>query len=319
MVVQNHDWVFAMNNHPIESWDLSIPSLALHCSLTKVPSGQWLHDFGSSGIMRLTYFGQTLAGVQRFHIRMVSEGKSWVVARMDGDGNWITNDEQPLKVTLTPTICNLLKRVAALEESAYGNVNAAILSMQDTDKKLTERALTLEEQFKQLGGQLCNLAKTIDHHCAEAATKANAAETKLGELAESLRNLRDSVANDALNRKCTSAEANTIHLEATTEQLKRDLESVKEKMHYTLVKKENDDDDDVAEQIALLKGTLGKCLLQQSELQQSAAGLTKSVTSMQQELTKLVAQEVVDLSPEVTKAHLGPGETPQCRCKRLRR
>ena len=74
-----------------------------------------------------------------------------------------------------------------------------------------------------------------------------------------------------------------------------------------------------AEQIALLKGTLGKCLLQQSELQQSAAGLTKSVTSMQQELTKLVAQEVVDLSPEITKAHLEPGEAPQCRCKRLRR
>ena len=99
----------------------------------------------------------------------------------------------------------------------------------------------------------------------------------------------------------------------------RELEAVKEKMHYTLVKKEKDDDDDVAEQIALLKGTLGKCLLQQSELQQSVAGLTKSVTSMQQELTKLVAQEVVDLSPEITKAHLVPGETPQCRCKRLRR
>ena len=164
-----------------------------------------------------------------------------------------------------------------------------------------------------------NLVNTINQQCAGADTKAEAADTKLGELSESLRNLRENVVNDALNRKCTSAEANTLHLEATTEQLKRDLESVKEKMHYTLVKKENDDDDDVAEQIALLKGTLGKCLLQQSELQQSAAGLTKSVTSMQQELTNLVAQEVVDLSPEITKAHLEPGETPQCRCKRLRR
>ena len=45
--------------------------------------------------------------------------------------------------------------------------------------------------------------------------------------------------NDALNQTCTSAEANTLHLEATTEQLKRELEAVKEKMHYTLVKKEN--------------------------------------------------------------------------------
>ena len=319
MVAQKHSWVFAMNNHPIESWDLWIPSLSVACSLTKVPCGQWVHDFGSSGRMQMSYFGQNQAGVQRFHIRMVSEGKSWVVARMDSDGNWITNDEQPLQVTLTPTICNLLKRVTALEESAYGNVNAAILSMKDTDKKLTERAVILEEQSKQLGGQLCNLANTINHHCAEAATKANAADTKLGELAESLRNLRDSVTNDALNQTSTSAEATTLRLEATTAQLTRELEAVKEKMHYTIVKKEKDDDDDVAEQIALLKGTLGKCLLQQSELQQAAAGLTKSVTSMQQELTKLVAQEVVDLSPEITKAHLEPGETPQCRCKRLRR
>ena len=308
-----------MNNHPIESWDLWIPSLSVACSLTKVPCGQWVHDFGSSGRMQMSYFGQNQAGVQRFHIRMVSEGKSWVVARMDSDGNWITNDEQPLQVTLTPTICNLLKRVTALEESAYGNVNAAILSMKDTDKKLTERAVILEEQSKQLGGQLCNLANTINHHCAEAATKANAADTKLGELAESLRNLRDSVTNDALNQTSTSAEATTLRLEATTAQLKRELEAVKEKMHYTIVKKEKDDDDDVAEQIALLKGTLGKCLLQQSELQQAASGLTKSVTSMQQELTKLVAQEVVDLSPEITKAHLEPGEAPPCRCKRLRR
>ena len=116
MVVQKHSWVFAMNNHPIESWDLWIPSLSVACSLTKVPCGQWVHDFGSSGRMQMSYFGQNHAGVQRFHIRMVSDGRSWVVARMDSDGNWITNDEQPLKVTLTPTICNLLKRVAALEE-----------------------------------------------------------------------------------------------------------------------------------------------------------------------------------------------------------
>ena len=126
--------------------------------------------------------------------------------------------------------------------------------------------------------------------------------------------------NDAVNQTSTKAEATRLRLEATTAQLTRELEAVKEKMHYnTLVKRENDDDDDVAEQIALLKGTMGKCLLQQSELQQSAAGLTKSVTSMQQELAKLAAQEVVDLSPEVTKAHLEPGEAPLCRCKRLRR
>ena len=156
-----HSWVLAMNNHPIESWDLSIPSLALHCSLMKVPSGQWLHDFGSSGIMRLTYFGQTLAGVQRFHIRMVSEGKSWVVARMDNDGNWMTNDEQALEVTLTPTILNVLARLTTLETSAYANVNAAIHAMRDTEKRLVERVGTLEEQGQQLGGQLCTSTSKV--------------------------------------------------------------------------------------------------------------------------------------------------------------
>ena len=90
-------------------------------------------------------------------------------------------------------------------------------------------------------------------------------------------------------------------------------------MHYTLVKKEKDNDDDAAEQIALLKGTLGTCLLQQSELQQAIVGLTKSVASLQQGLGKLTPQEVVDLSPEITKAHLQPGGASQCRCKRLRR
>ena len=90
-------------------------------------------------------------------------------------------------------------------------------------------------------------------------------------------------------------------------------------MHYSIVKKESDNDNDALEQVALLKGTMGSCLLQQSELHQSVAGLTKSVASLQQDLAKLVAQEVVDLSPEITKAHLEPGEAPQCRCKRLRR
>ena len=117
----------------------------------------------------------------------------------------------------------------------------------------------------------------------------------------------------------TSAEAATLRLQATTEQLTRELEAVKEKMYYTHVKQEKDKDDDAAEQIVLLKGTLGTCLLQHSELQQSVVGLTKSVASLQQELGKLAPQEVVDLSPEITKAHLEPGGVTQCRCKRLRR
>ena len=316
-MVDQHSWVFAMNNHPIESWDLSIPSLAIYCSLTKIPCGQWVHDFGTSGRMQLTYFGQNLAGVQRFHIRMASEGKSWVVARMDSDGNWMTNDEQALEVTLTPTILNVLARLSTLETSY---ANAAIHSMQDTVKRLTERVGHLEEQGKQHADHLSYLVNTINQHCADTSKKTETLDAKLGELAESLRALRESVVNDAVNQMSTSAEAATLRLEATTEQLTRELDAVKEKMHYSIVKKENDHDNDAGEQIALLKGTLGTCLLQHSEVQQSVAGLTKSVTSLQQDLAKVVAKEVVDLSPELTAAHPDEsGEIPQCRCKRLRR
>ena len=269
-----------MNNHPIESWDLSIPALAIYCSLTKVPCGQWVHDFGTSGRMQLTYFGQNLSGVQRFHIRMASEGKSWVVARMDSDGNWMTNDEQALEVTLTPTILNVLARLSTLETSY---ANAAIHSMQDTVKRLTERVGTLEGQGKQQADHITNLVSTLHHHCAESSKKFEAVHTKLGELAESLRTLRDSVVKDVFDQTTKNADASALCLKATIEQVARELETVKEKMHYTLVRQEEDKDDDAAEQIALLKGTLGTCLLQHSELQQSVVGLTKSVASLQQE------------------------------------
>ena len=77
-----------------------------------------------------------------------------------------------------------------------------------------------------------------------------------------------------MNQMSRSAEAATLRLDAMTQQLKRELEALEEKMHYTHVKKENDNENDAAEQIALLKGTLGTCLFQQSEMQQSIAGLT---------------------------------------------
>ena len=191
--------------------------------------------------------------------------------------------------------------------------------MQDTEKRLTERVGHLEEQGKQLGGQLCNLFNTINQHCAESTNKIETLDAKLGELAESLRALRESVLKDAVDQTTKNADASALCLKANIEQVARELETVKEKMHYPLVKKEKDNDDDAAEQIALLKGTLGTCLLQQSGLQQAVVGLSKSVTSLQQELAKLVAQEVVDLSPEITKAHLEPGGVTKCRCKRLRR
>ena len=181
---------------------------------------------------------------------------------------------------------DVLARLSTLETS-YGN--ATIHSMQDTVKRLTERVGTLEEQGKQLGGQLCSLFNTINQHGADASQKTETLDGKLGELGESLRALREGVVNDAVNQMSTSAEAATLRLEATTQQITREFEAVKENMHYSIVKKESDDDNDALEQVALLKGTMGTCLLQQSELHQSVAGLTKSVASLQQDLAKLVA------------------------------
>ena len=141
----------------------------------------------------------------------------------------------------------------------------------------------------------------------------------VADMERNLRALHDTVLKDVVDKMSTSRDEATLRLEAITQQLKRELEALEEKMHYTHVKKENDNENDAAEQIALLKGTIGTCLLQQSEMQQSIAGLTKGVCSMQQDLGKLVAQEVVDLSPETTKAHLESGEISQFRTKRLRR
>ena len=143
--------VLAMTFH-IECWDLKIPSLGIYTTLTKVPCGQGVSDFGpSSGVMRLTYLGQqNKKRVPRFGIRMVSsDDKAWVLAKMDVDNNWINDNDEPLDVSLTPTILNVLARLSALETSAYANVNLAIQTVQETERKLIEKVAKLEEQSNQ--------------------------------------------------------------------------------------------------------------------------------------------------------------------------
>ena len=310
--------VLAMTFH-IECWDLKIPSLGIYTTLTKVPCGQWVSDFGpTSGVMRLTYLGQqNKKRVPRFGIRMVSnDDKAWVLAKMDVDNNWINDNDEPLDVSLTPTILNVLARLSALETSAYANVNLAIQTVQETERKLIEKVAKLEEQSNQRAEYVFNQVTSQQQQCDEAVRKV---EAMVADMERNLRALHDTVLKDVVDKMSTSRDEATLRLDAITQQLKRELEALEEKMHYTHVKKENDNENDAAEQIDLLKGTIGTCLLQQSEMQQSIAGLTKGVSSMQQDLAKLVAHEVVDLSPEITKAHLEPGEAPQCRCKRLRR
>ena len=305
-------------SHPIESWDLAIPSLGVYTTLTKVPCGQWVNDFGTSGVMRMTYFGaQNKKRIPRFDVSMASNDKSYVLCTMDLDGNWLNAREEVLDVNLTPTIWNVMRRLDALEGSAYANVNAAIQSVQDSEKRLNERVATLEEQCKKQSEYVFHLVSTQQQHCTDAVKKV---EAMVADMEKNLRVLHDTVVEDVATQMSKNAEAADASFHTKTEQLAREIEAVKEKMHYSFVKRETDQDNEAAEQNALLKGTLGTCLLQQSKMQQSIVGLTKGVNSLQQDLTNVVAKEVVDLSPEITAAQLEPGEA-QCRCnkKRVRR
>ena len=307
--------------HPIESWDIAIPSLGIYSTLTKTPSGQWTNVFGTSGVMRMTYFGQqNKKRIPRFDVCMVSNDQTYVLCTMDIDGNWLNAKDEILDVSLTPTMWTCMRRLDALESSAYANVNAAIQSLQETEKRLTERVVKLEEQLKQQSEYFYNLVLTQQQHCAEAVKKSAALEATVAELEKNLRALHDTVVKDVVTQMSMSASTANFNFQTKAEQLEREIEAVREKMHYSFVKRETDQDNEAAEQNALLKGTLGTCLLQQSEMQQSIVGLTKSVNSLQQDLTNVVAKEVVDLSPEITAAQLEPGEA-QCRCnkKRVRR
>ena len=64
-------------NHPIKSWGIAIPSLGVYTTLTKEPCGQWVNDFGTSGVMRMTYFGAlNKKRIPRFDVSMASNAAS---------------------------------------------------------------------------------------------------------------------------------------------------------------------------------------------------------------------------------------------------
>ena len=305
-------------SHPIESWDLVIPSLGVYTTLTKVPCGQWVNDFGTSGVMRMTYLGAAnKKRIPRFDVSMASDDHSYVLCTMDLDGNWLDAREAVLDVSLTPTIWNVLRRLDALGSSAYANVNAAIQCVKETEKRLHERVATLEEQCQKQSEYVFSQASSQQQQCAESLKKVDAT---VAEIEKDLRALHGTVVKDAAKEMAAIMDDARSIFQTKTEQLEREIVAVKEKMHYCIVKQENDQDNDAADQIAVLKGTLGTCLLQLSKMQQSVVGLTKSVNSLQQDFANVVAKEVVNLSPEITAGDLEPGEA-QCRCsrKRLRR
>ena len=304
--------------HPIESWDIAIPSLGIYSTLTKTPSGQWTNVFGTSGVMRMTYFGQqNKKRIPRFDVCMVSNDQTYVLCTMDIDGNWLNAKDEILDVSLTPTMWTCMRRLDALESSAYANVNAAIQSLQETEKRLTERVVKLEEQLKQQSEYFYNLVLTQQQHCAEAVKKSAALEATVAELEKNLRALHDTVVKDVVTQMSMSADTAMLRLDAKIDKLAREIEAMKSN---TLVKKENDQEEEAAKEIRALEGTLGRCLVRNNDMQKAIEGLTTSVNSLQRDLDKLVAQEVTD-SPEITTAQLEPGGVTQCVCsrKRLRR
>ena len=99
-----------------------------------------------------------------------------------------------------------------------------------------------------------------------------------------------------------------------------DIASIREKLYYTCVKKESFDDA-TAEDVELLKGTVGTCLRRDEELQQAVDRLSANFNAMQRDFGKLNAQltpeVIVELSPDLSSRE--PGGIPKCACKRLSR
>ena len=95
--------------------------------------------------------------------------------------------------------------------------------------------------------------------------------------------------------------------------------SIREKLFQTCVKKEITEDT-TADDIDLLKGTVGTCLRRDEELQQALDRLSNCFNVLQRDVGKLNAQVtpevIVELSPDINGCE--PGKNP-CSCKRLRR
>ena len=133
-----------------------------------------------------------------------------MLAKNDIDGNWFNGDVEPIEVTLVPTICNVLKRIAALEGSLYANVNTAIQAMQETENTLTERVAHCEEQRKSHADFVLKLVDTQSQElllAAKSVAKVDAVEKSLAELAESLRFIEGRFKNeiDKLNGDLTAS------------------------------------------------------------------------------------------------------------------
>ena len=70
----------------VDSYDVSVPSAGIHhCTLTRTVHSQWINDFGPDGVLRLSHFGMSSSGAQRWNLRMTKDTDSWLVAKSDDD------------------------------------------------------------------------------------------------------------------------------------------------------------------------------------------------------------------------------------------
>ena len=311
----------------VDSYDVSVPSAGIHhCTLTRTPNSQWINDFGPDGVLRLSYFGMNVSGIQRWNLRMTKESDSWLVGKSDVDGRWLDNAGNQVEVDITPTIWNLLKRVALLEDNCCANVNAAIVCMKETRADLSQQVAqavsNVQSQQRTHSETVARLLMTHHHEHLDQATKLKDCEGSISgihkaiaEIAEGVRLLKEDLANNVY-----------VGVSDTNfEELVKDLTALREKVHYACVKHEEPDRDinDAFAQIEILKNTVGTCLLRHEEVQQTLDRATKDVSLLQREFgtlnsARLLPVNVIDLSEQL-KNDLEPGEALQCTCKRRRR
>jgi len=263
------------------------------------------------------------SGIQRWNLRMTKETDSWLVARSDADGRWLDTAGNQLDVTVTPTMWNILKRVALIEGNCCGNANAAITCMKDTRGELSEQVAQAVSQVKEEqrthSETVARLLMTHHHEHLDQATKLKDAEIAIAGMHKAIAGIADGV------RVLKDAErVETGVSEAKYEELVKDLNALREKVHHACVEHEEPDRDinDAFTQIEILKNTVGTCLLRHEEVHQTLDRATKDVSLLQREFgtlsSRLLPANVIDLSEQL-KNELEPGEVAQCTCKRKRR
>ena len=251
----------------VDSYDVSVPSAGIHTALTRTPNSQWINDYGPDGVLRLTCLGMSVSGVQRWNLRMTKDTDSWLVAKSDMDGRWLDNAGNQVEVHITPTIWNLLKRVTLLEENCNANVNAAIVCMKEARAELSQQVAqavsNAQKQQQTHSETVARLLMTHHHEHLDQATKLKDSDATIANLQKATAEIADGV------RKLEDLD-NRVEIgvsEAKYNELVKELEGLREKIHYSFVKTELEHDVvETIEKMELLRATVGSCLLRNEDM-----------------------------------------------------